>query len=107
MDRNRSTPRWLASRVRYCRSSWSLNGERSRELASLVQQELVSALGTRNRGIFDDTFYVTRNTLAPAILVELAFINNPSEGPRTADPAFQEAAAQAIVRALERFYAER
>ncbi|BAD40014.1 N-acetylmuramoyl-L-alanine amidase [Symbiobacterium thermophilum] len=88
-------------------TSWTLNGGRSRELASLVQQELVRALGTRDRGVFDDTFFVTRNTLAPAVLVELAFINNPAEGPRTVDPAFQEAAAQAIVRALERFYAER
>jgi len=88
-------------------TSTTLNGDRSRELAQLVQQELVAALGTRNRGVFDDTFYVTRNTLAPAALVELAFINNPQEGPRTVDAAFQEAAAQAIVRALERFYAQR
>lgn len=88
-------------------TSRALNGERSRELAWLLQQELVRALGTRDRGVFDDTFFATRNTLAPAALVELAFINNPSEGPRTVQPAFQEAAAQAIVRALERFYAER
>lgn len=85
----------------------ALNGERSLELATLLQQELVGALGTRDRGVFDDTFFVTRNTLAPAALLELAFVNNPAEGPRTKDPAFQEAAAQAIVRALERFYAER
>jgi len=85
-------------------TSTGLNGQRSKELATLLQQELVAALGTRNRGVFDDTFFVTRNTLAPAALMELAFINNPSEGPRTADPAFQEAAARAIVRALERFY---
>ena len=45
------------------------------------------ALGTRDRGVFDDSFFVTRNTLAPAVLVELAFINNPAEGPRTVDPA--------------------
>ncbi|WP_374711289.1 SH3 domain-containing protein [Symbiobacterium terraclitae] len=88
-------------------TSATLNGGRSRELAHLLQQELVGALGTRNRGVFDDTFFVTRNTLAPSALVELAFINNPAEGPRTVDPAFQEAAARAIVWALEQFYAAR
>lgn len=88
-------------------TSWTLNGGRARELATLLQQELVRALGTRDRGVFDDSLFVTRNTLAPAALVELAFINNPAEGPRTVDPGFQEAAAQAIVRALERFYAMR
>jgi len=88
-------------------TSATLNGARSRELAQLLQEELVAALGTRDRGVFDDTMFVTRNTLAPSALVEVAFINNPTEGPRTVDPAFQKAAAEAIVRALERFYAER
>ncbi len=88
-------------------SSSTLNGERSLNLARLIQQELIPAIGTINRGAKDDTYFVTRNTEAPAALVEVAFVNDPSEGPRTKDPAFQETVAQAIVRAIERLYAER
>jgi N-acetylmuramoyl-L-alanine amidase len=85
----------------------TLNGDRSQVFARLVQEEMVAALGTVNRGVKNDTFYVTRNTDGPAALLEVAFVNNPSEGPRTVDPAFQQAAAQAVMRAMERFYAER
>ena len=88
-------------------TSTTLNGERSRTLARLIQEELTPSLGTINRGAKDDTYFVTRNTEAPAALVEVAFVNDPVEGPRTKDPAVQEAAAQAIVRAIERLYAER
>lgn len=88
-------------------TSGGLNGERSKLLANLVQQELVQAAGTINRGAKDDTYYVTRNTEAPSALVEVAFVNDPSEGPRTKDPLFQEAVAQALLRAVERLYAER
>ncbi|MFZ5822883.1 MAG: N-acetylmuramoyl-L-alanine amidase family protein, partial [Bacillota bacterium] len=88
-------------------TSSTLNGERSRLAARLIQTELIKTLGTVNRGAKDDTYFVTRNTEAPAVLVEVAFVNDAGEGPRTRDATFQEAAAQAIIRALEHLYAER
>lgn len=44
-----------------------------REYAGKVQKELVTAIGWKDRGIKTDNFYVLRNTVAPAVLVELGF----------------------------------
>ena len=42
--------------------------------------EAVSGLGFRNRGIKDGSgLYVVRNTKAPAMLVELFFLDNPTD----------------------------
>ncbi|MFZ5813914.1 MAG: SH3 domain-containing protein [Bacillota bacterium] len=88
-------------------TSGSLNGERSKKAAALIQEELVRALGTVNRGAKDDTFYVTRNTEAPAVLVEVAFVTDQQDGSRARESAFQMAAVESMVRALERLFAER
>jgi len=45
-------------------------------------------------------FYVLYWTLAPAILIELAFISNPAEEALLVDPAFQDTAAWAIAEGI-------
>jgi len=45
-------------------------------------------------------FYVIRNTTMPAVLVELAFISNPSEEKLLKDPAWQDRAARAIAQGI-------
>lgn len=88
-------------------TSETLNGGQSQVLAKLMQQYLTQATGLLNRGAKDYDYYVTRNTDAPAVLVELNFLSNPDECQKAADSAFQETEAQAIVRALEAFYGEK
>ncbi len=85
----------------------TLNGGRSRMLAHLVQEEMARALGRFDRGVKEDLMFVTRNTAAPSALVEIAFVSDPVEVQLIGQPAFQDRAAEALVRALERFYAER
>jgi len=51
----------------------------SMKLAALVQKNLVSELGTKDRSARFASFYVIRYTKMPAILVEVAFISNPEE----------------------------
>ncbi|MGB9792219.1 MAG: N-acetylmuramoyl-L-alanine amidase, partial [Thermacetogeniaceae bacterium] len=75
-------------------------------LASLLEEELVNALGLRRAGVFEENFYVLRNTQMPAALVEVAFLSNPSEEQMLVDPDFQNRAAQAIARAIIRFLTE-
>lgn len=88
-------------------TSSTLNGVRSAQLAKLLQAEIVPALGQRDRGAKDEMFAVTRNTDAPGVLLEIAFIDHPIEGPLTKLPSFQKRTVAEIVEALERFYAER
>ena len=51
-----------------------------KKLAGLVQTEMVKSLGRINRGVLTANFAVLRETTVPSILVETAFISNPTRG---------------------------
>ncbi len=74
--------------------------KQSGRLAELIQAELNSLLGTANRGIKQAPFKVLTAVACPAVLVETAFISNPEEERKLADPAFQDNVAQAVYRGL-------
>lgn len=76
------------------------NAAASRHLALQLQRELISALGLRNRGVKESSFFVLKNVRIPAALVELAFISNPAEEGILLDPAAQERAAMALYRGI-------
>lgn len=75
-------------------------------LASMIQEEMVKALGTTDRGMDEADFSVLRNTDMPAVLAEVAFIDESSDAEKLRSSAFKEAAADAVVRGLERYYNE-
>jgi len=77
--------------------------KQSSRLAELVQDELNTLLGTRNRGIKQAPFKVLTGVACPAILVEAAFISNPDEEQKLASDAFQTRVAEAIYRGLARY----
>ena len=54
-------------------------GGQAEKFAEKVLKEIVTDLGTFNRGIKVQNVGVIRDTKCPAILVETAFINNPKE----------------------------
>ena len=70
-----------------------------RSLATLVDAELVG-LGLDDRGTKSNSLYVTKNTDAVAILVELGFLSNMDEGARLGSEEFQQDAAEAICRGI-------
>jgi N-acetylmuramoyl-L-alanine amidase/uncharacterized protein YgiM (DUF1202 family) len=82
----------------------TLNGSRGGQLAQLLQTNLVNALGLRNRGAKLEAYYVTQNTMAPAALAEIGFIDNLAEGRLIKSPEFQQKGAQALAEGIERFY---
>ena len=75
----------------------------SSELAENIQKELNTLLGTRDRGIKQAPFMVLAGVACPAVLVEVAFINNPKEEQKLTDEKFQSTAALAIFRGLVNF----
>ena len=77
----------------------------ARLLAQDVQAELVAALGLPDRGVKSAGFYVLRHTVMPAVLVEGAFLTNPSEALLLADPNVRQRIAEAVGRGVERFAA--
>lgn len=70
---------------------------RSQKLARLINAHMASALRPRtNRGAKRSRFYVIRNTLSPAVLVECGFLTNRAESKRIQTPEYQTALCKAI-----------
>lgn len=69
------------------------SGERSKRLATVIQSSLV-ALGFVDRGVKVANFQVLRETKAPAVLVELGFIDN------TGDNNLFDAKRNEIIKAI-------
>lgn len=73
----------------------------SAELAQAFQDALVYALDGRDRGIsYAPEIRVLRNSVVPAVLLELLFLSNHEEAARLADPEVQMLIAQTIVEVI-------
>ena len=72
-------------------------------LAEMIQNELNTLLGTRNRGIKQAPFKLLSGVACPAVLIETAFISNPTEERKLASEDFQAGVADAIYRGLSRY----
>ena len=79
----------------------------SSELAEAIQTELNGVSNTGNRGIKQAPFRVLVGATMPAVLVETAFISNSEEEKKLKSPEFQQAVADAVARAVARFFARR
>ncbi len=73
-------------------------------LASLVQQEVHSALKLPDRGVKKASYYVIRETRMPAALVELAFLSNAVDETILRSEECLQLAAGALYRAVLRYY---
>jgi N-acetylmuramoyl-L-alanine amidase len=77
--------------------------KQSQRLAEIIQDELNSLLGTKDRGIKQAPFKVLTGVACPAVLVEVAFISNPQEEGELIREDFQQNVAQAVYRGLVRY----
>ena len=76
------------------------NGKGTTELAGRIERAISACPGGENRGIHRANYRVLRNARGPALLVECAYLSNPEEAARAADPVFREQIACAIARAI-------
>lgn len=74
---------------------YSSNG---RALAKCIQRQIVCSLPVIDRGVKEADWHVCRETNMPAVLVELAFINNPRDAEMLR--ARQDDFARAIARGV-------
>lgn len=80
-----------------------------RALAQAIQKHLASVTGLPNRGAQTDTaiyrsgFAVLRRSEMPAVLIEVAYINNDKDRAKLKDPKFQQKVAEAIVAGLKAY----
>jgi MYXO-CTERM domain-containing protein len=73
-------------------------------LRNLVQSEMIAAWGLTNRGNKVANFAVLRDTAAPAILHELAFITNATDVLKLGSATERQKAAVAHLRAIQRHF---
>jgi N-acetylmuramoyl-L-alanine amidase len=79
---------------------------RSLSFAKSMQQELVTGLELSDGGVHQANFVVVRTAQMPAVLVELAYLNNAREEALLGSPEFRERAAMAVVNGVRRFAAD-
>ena len=55
------------------------HSDNGQKLAGYIQAQIVDAIGTVDRGVKTENFYVLKNTNCPAVLAECAFISNEQD----------------------------
>ncbi|MEG3311662.1 N-acetylmuramoyl-L-alanine amidase, partial [Streptococcus sp. SS-4456] len=73
-------------------------------LANRVQSSLIKETGAVDRGVRRETFAVLRETAIPAILVELGFMDNPSELAVIKEDKYHVKLAKALTQGIMDWY---
>lgn len=73
-------------------------------LAKTVHASLLNNISANNRGLFKSKFYVINHTTAPAILVEIGFLSNPSERAQLVTESRKQATAKAIAEGINDYF---
>jgi len=78
-----------------------------RVLAQRLQEELIARTDLLDCRTHPRTWDLLRLTRMPAVRVELGYVSNPGDAHRLANPAFQDAVADALAAALTEFCSPR
>jgi N-acetylmuramoyl-L-alanine amidase len=84
--------------------------ERSRKLATLIQQALYTALsgtehGLPNRGVKRAPFVVLLNAEMPSVLAEISFVSSPDDERELQSPESRDLVADALCRGIAKYIA--
>ncbi len=77
---------------------------RDRDLAQIIQSEVVKRNGLNNMGARQGNFFVLRENPQLAILVELAFLSNKKDEGTARSSDFQEQSAEGIFQGLNKYF---
>lgn len=70
--------------------------EANREVAKRINDKVVASCGFRNRGVKEANYYVLRETVAPAVLLEVCFVDSQEDASKLNYKAVAKAIAEAI-----------
>jgi N-acetylmuramoyl-L-alanine amidase len=77
--------------------------EKSRMLASLMQEELLWSIPWASGGVLPADIYLLRRVRMPSVMLELGSLNHPEEAAQLQRPEFQEAVAKALTQAIIKY----
>jgi N-acetylmuramoyl-L-alanine amidase len=69
-------------------------------LAHAIQRSLVSSTGAVDRQVRTANFFVLRETVVPAVLVEVGFLTNSAEEYRLRDPLYQQRIVNGLAQGI-------
>ena len=75
----------------------------SKRLADNIHNSVVSVAGANDRGVRGSNYAVLRETIKPAVLLELGYIDSP-EYKKISDDKYQNKLVEGIVTGLRNFY---
>lgn len=78
----------------------------SDELADVMGMRTSRRVKTKNRGVKYARFFVLRNTLIPAVLVEVGFLSNPREEKMLRNEAYRFKIAQGLAQSILEYAAD-
>ncbi|MNP12123.1 N-acetylmuramoyl-L-alanine amidase LytC precursor [compost metagenome] len=76
----------------------------SKKLAEVLHKHMAQATGLKDRGVKVGNLAVTRETKMPAALLEVGFINHPSDEIKLFDPAFQDKVVESLAKAIFEYF---
>lgn len=79
----------------------------SRLLGTSILKRLTESLSTPSRGVKTGDLCVIRETSMPSVLVEPAFLSNPTDARLLLDPSYRSKIAQAIAGGIEDYFRNR
>ncbi|HBZ64909.1 MAG TPA: hypothetical protein DEO89_10135, partial [Lachnospiraceae bacterium] len=85
-------------------NSSSFSGVSSKAIATLFKNNLVTRLGTINRGVKTAGYYVTKHNTVPAVLIELGFISGSSDYGKLTSSSFQSNSAKIIYDTINEIF---
>lgn len=80
---------------------------RPSNLAAAIQHALVQEVKAKDGGVRPANFYVLRNSLVPATLIEMGFLTNPSEASLLTDASYQDTIAEGIYKGIIQYFLSR
>jgi len=83
-----------------------VNCQESYELARSISASLKRDLSIRIRGSKSGSYFLLKNSVIPAVLIELGFLSNPGEAEKMADPFEQDRLAGLVADGILAYKAE-
>ena len=71
--------------------------------AEAIHHHLAAVLPTKDDGVRRENFYVVHHTTMPAVLVETAFLSNPTDAGYLRSPSFLQSVAQGIADGIKEY----
>ncbi len=88
------------SEVKGIECYYAEDDEISEKVAWTIMKSIDGISGLRNRGAKEEDYFVTEYNDAPAVLVEMGFLSNPTECKNLADSDYQQSLAKELVEGI-------